>query len=197
AGRFGQGLNANMCSCGAPVTGAAMSTVPYKQEALLSQQAQTATTVPSSRQRARLELSGLRRSFGAYNALDGIDLSIEPGEFIALLGPSGCGKSTALNCLAGLLSLSGGEIRLGDRRIDSLEPEKRGFGMVFQSYALFPHMTVRKNVGFGLAMQGVKGAEADRRIDEALALVRLGSQAEKLPGQLSGGQQQRVAIARA
>ncbi|MFC3073744.1 ABC transporter ATP-binding protein [Shinella pollutisoli] len=160
----------------------------------MNQPLQTATP---ARQGDRLELVGLRRAFGAYNALDGIDLTIEPGEFIALLGPSGCGKSTALNCVAGLLGLTGGEIRLGGRRIDELEPERRGFGMVFQSYALFPHMTVRKNVGFGLAMRGVKGPEADRRIDEALNLVRLGSQAEKLPGQLSGGQQQRVAIARA
>jgi putative spermidine/putrescine transport system ATP-binding protein len=156
-----------------------------------------ANAVASSRSTARLELDGLSRSFGAYNALDGIDLTIEPGEFVALLGPSGCGKSTALNCIAGLLALSGGEIRLGGNRIDQLEPEKRGFGMVFQSYALFPHMSVRKNVGFGLSMQGIKGAEADKRINDALALVRLESQAEKLPGQLSGGQQQRVAIARA
>ena len=156
------------------------------------------TTAPAPvKGNARLELVGLRRVFGAYNALDGIDLTIEPGEFIALLGPSGCGKSTALNCIAGLLALTDGEIRLGGARIDQLEPEKRGFGMVFQSYALFPHMNVHRNVGFGLAMQGVKGADADRRIREALALVRLESQAEKLPGQLSGGQQQRVAIARA
>ncbi|MFK0335221.1 ABC transporter ATP-binding protein [Rhizobium sp. NPDC090275] len=156
-----------------------------------------ANTVASSRGTARLELDGLSRSFGAYNALDGIDLAIEPGEFVALLGPSGCGKSTALNCIAGLLGLSGGEIRLGGKRIDQLEPERRGFGMVFQSYALFPHMSVRKNVGFGLTMQGIKGPEADKRINDALALVRLESQADKLPGQLSGGQQQRVAIARA
>ena len=152
---------------------------------------------PSARNTARHELKGLSRSFGAYNPLDAIDRAIEPGEFVALLGPSGCGKSTALNCIAGLLALSGGEIRLGNSRIDQLEPERRGFGMVFQSYALFPHMSVRKNVGFGLAMQGIKGSEADKRINDALALVRLESQAEKLPGQLSGGQQQRVAIARA
>ncbi|RDJ06195.1 ABC transporter ATP-binding protein [Rhizobium grahamii] len=149
------------------------------------------------RKNARLELDGIRRTFGAFNALNGIDVAIEPGEFVALLGPSGCGKSTALNCIAGLLALSGGEIRLGGTRIDQLEPERRGFGMVFQSYALFPHMSVLKNVGFGLAMQGIKGADADRRIRDALALVRLESQADKLPGQLSGGQQQRVAIARA
>jgi putative spermidine/putrescine transport system ATP-binding protein len=144
-----------------------------------------------------LELRGVKRIFGTHNALAGIDLSIKAGEFIALLGPSGCGKSTALNCIAGLLPLSGGSIHLGDRRIDGLKPEERGFGMVFQSYALFPHLNVRKNVGFGLTMRGVKRGEIDRRVDEALGLVRLREQAEKLPGQMSGGQQQRVAIARA
>ncbi|KAB0678881.1 ABC transporter ATP-binding protein [Aureimonas leprariae] len=144
-----------------------------------------------------LELVGLRRAFGTFNALDGIDLSIRKGEFIALLGPSGCGKSTALNCIAGLLALTGGEIRLDGRRIDELTPEKRGFGMVFQSYALFPHLSVRRNVGFGLAMRGVSKADAEERIRAALALVRLEDQIDKLPGQLSGGQQQRVAIARA
>ena len=144
-----------------------------------------------------LELTGLRRDFGGYTALRGIDLTIAPGEFVALLGPSGCGKTTALNCIAGLLPLTGGRITLGDRRIDKLPPEERGFGMVFQSYALFPHMTVRKNVGFGLAMRKVPKAEAAQRIEEALSMVRLNAQADKLPGQMSGGQQQRVAIARA
>jgi putative spermidine/putrescine transport system ATP-binding protein len=150
-----------------------------------------------SSQSGRLELIDVRRAFGNYNALDGINLAVEPGEFIALLGPSGCGKSTALNCIAGLLELTGGEIRLADKRIDELQPEARGFGMVFQNYALFPHLSVRKNVGFGLSMQGVPGAESAKRISDALALVRLQGQEDKLPGQLSGGQQQRVAIARA
>ena len=145
----------------------------------------------------RLELIDLQRAFGTYRALDGINLTVERGEFIALLGPSGCGKSTALNCIAGLIPLTGGEIRVDGRAIHELQPEQRGFGMVFQSYALFPHMTIRKNVGFGLAMQGVPRAEAEQRVDAALDLVRLKSQADKLPGQLSGGQQQRVAIARA
>src|SRR5579872_6686023 len=144
-----------------------------------------------------LRLSGVRRAFGAYTALAGLDLDIAPGEFIALLGPSGCGKTTALNCIAGLLPLTSGAIWLGERRIDRLPPEARGFGMVFQSYALFPHMSARRNVGFGLAMQGAPKEEAGKRIDEALAMVRLETQADKLPGQMSGGQQQRVAIARA
>ena len=124
-------------------------------------------------------------------------LTIRRGEFIALLGPSGCGKSTALNCIAGLLPLSGGSIWLDELRIDTLPPEQRGFGMVFQNYALFPHMSVAKNVGFGLRMRGVPSGEAAARVDRALKLVQLTGQEHKLPGQLSGGQQQRVAIARA
>jgi putative spermidine/putrescine transport system ATP-binding protein len=144
-----------------------------------------------------LKLSGLSREFGGVAALRDVTLSINKGEFIALLGPSGCGKSTTLNIIAGLLPATGGGIWLDERRIDSLRPEERGFGMVFQNYALFPHMTVRKNIGFGLKMRRVQKSEAERRIDEALALVRLQGQEHKLPGQLSGGQQQRVAIARA
>ena len=144
-----------------------------------------------------LRLDGLCRDFGALNALRDITLTIRQGEFIALLGPSGCGKSTTLNCIAGLLPATGGGIWLDDRRIDHLRPEQRGFGMVFQNYALFPHMTVRRNIGFGLMMRGIPRAEAARRIEAAVALVRLGGREDKLPGQLSGGQQQRVAIARA
>jgi len=132
-----------------------------------------------------------------FNALDELTLKIRRGEFIALLGPSGCGKSTALNCIAGLLPLSGGTIKLDDDRIDTLPPERRGFGMVFQNYALFPHMTVVKNIGFGLRMQGVSAAEIGPRVERAMRLVQLTGQEHKLPGQLSGGQQQRVAIARA
>ena len=144
-----------------------------------------------------LRLDRLSRDFGTMHALRDVTLTIQQGEFIALLGPSGCGKSTTLNCIAGLLPATGGGIWLDERRIDTLRPEQRGFGMVFQNYALFPHMTVRRNVGFGLMMRGVPKAEAVRRIDEAIALVHLQGQEHKLPGQLSGGQQQRVAIARA
>jgi putative spermidine/putrescine transport system ATP-binding protein len=144
-----------------------------------------------------LRLEGISREFGGVRALHDVSLTVERGEFIALLGPSGCGKSTALNCLAGLLPLTAGSIWLDDRRIDSLEPEDRGFGMVFQNYALFPHMSVRRNIGFGLVSQRRPKDEITRRVNEALALVRLQPHADKLPGQLSGGQQQRVAIARA
>ncbi|MFB7115406.1 ABC transporter ATP-binding protein [Streptomyces sp. NPDC056291] len=144
-----------------------------------------------------LRLAGVTRSFGGHQALRGLDLEISGGEFVALLGPSGCGKSTALNCLAGLLPLTGGQILLDDERIDQLAPERRGFGMVFQNYALFPHMTVRNNVGFGLKMAKVPKAEAAERVTRALDMVQLTAHAHKRPGQLSGGQQQRVAIARA
>ena len=144
-----------------------------------------------------LRLGGVTRRFGAAVALDRLDLTIRRGEFIALLGPSGCGKSTALNCIAGLLPLSGGAIWLGDKRIDVLRPEQRGLGMVFQNYALFPHMSVRKNIGFGLAMRRAPRDEIRSKVDATLDLVQLRAHAEKLPAQLSGGQQQRVAIARA
>ena len=146
---------------------------------------------------SELRLDRIGRNFGEQAALSELSLTIRGGEFIALLGPSGCGKSTALNCLAGLLPLSSGSIWLDDRRIDGLPPEQRGFGMVFQNYALFPHMTVRDNIAFGLKMRKTPKAQLRPRVDEVMRLVRLEDQADKLPAQLSGGQQQRVAIARA
>ncbi len=141
--------------------------------------------------------AGKKGSAPVLAALDGLSLDVAKGEFIALLGPSGCGKSTALNCIAGLLALSEGQILLDDRRIDLLPPEERGFGMVFQNYALFPHMTVEKNIGFGLLMRGLPEREIAQRVAKAIDLVQLGAHTQKLPGQMSGGQQQRVAIARA
>ena len=149
-----------------------------------------------------LRLDAVTRRFAgagghAFAALNDMTLTVRRGEFIALLGPSGCGKSTALNCIAGLLPLSDGSIWLDTTRIDTLPPEKRGFGMVFQNYALFPHMNVEKNVGFGLRMRGIAAADAGARVARAMKLVQLIGQEKKLPGQLSGGQQQRVAIARA
>ncbi|MEU3510217.1 ABC transporter ATP-binding protein [Streptomyces longwoodensis] len=170
----------------------------------------TDATTPSTRPRdpltgderavsqlTELHLRGVTRDYGAHTALHPLDLTVRGGEFVALLGPSGCGKTTALNCLAGLLPLSGGEITLDGRRVDTLPPEKRGFGMVFQNYALFPHLSVRANIAFGLKMQKLPKADIERRVDEVLRLVKLTGQARKHPGQLSGGQQQRVAIARA
>src|SRR5215472_15165119 len=153
-------------------------------------------TRPSSQLR-ELEVRGMSRAYGSHLALAPLDLEIAGGEFIALLGPSGCGKTTALNCLAGLLPLTSGEIFLDSKRVDTLPPEKRCFGMVFQNYALFPHLTVYSNVAFGLKMRGVGRTEIGDRVDAVLRLVRLTEHAAKHPGQLSGGQQQRVAIARA
>src|SRR4051812_49897514 len=113
-----------------------------------------------------LRLDRVSRRFGGVAALDQLSLTVQRGEFTALLGPSGCGKSTALNCLAGLLPLTAGSIWLDDIRIDPLAPEERGFGMVFQNYALFPHMSARRNVGFGLSMQRKGRDEIERRCQE-------------------------------
>ncbi|MFC9528993.1 ABC transporter ATP-binding protein [Streptomyces sp. NPDC057717] len=148
-------------------------------------------------QLGELQLRGVSRDYGTHTALHPLDLTIQGSEFVALLGPSGCGKTTALNCLAGLLPLTSGEIVQDGRRVDTLPPEKRGFGMVFQNYALFPHLTVRANVAFGLKMRGMGKEETRRRVEDVLSLVRLSEHAGKHPAQLSGGQQQRVAIARA
>src|SRR2546423_14651853 len=133
---------------------------------------------------AELHLDSVRRAFGEHVALRDLELPIKGGEFVALLGPSGCGKSTALNCLAGLLPLTGGRIWLDGKRIDNLPPERRGFGMVFQNYALFPHMSVRRNIGFGLSMRSVARAERTRRVDQGLRLGQLRGHRPKLPRQL-------------
>ena len=144
-----------------------------------------------------LRLDRLSRRFGTMTALDDVSLTVKRGEFIALLGPSGCGKSTTLNCLAGLLPATGGGIWLDDRRIDTLPPEQRGFGMVFQNYALFPHMSVRRNIGFGLAMRRVSKSESARRVRGCRGAGPFaGTGGEAAGPTLSGGQQQRVAIAR-
>jgi len=151
---------------------------------------------------SELRLDHVTRRFAgaggkAFNALDELTLTVRRGEFIALLGPSGCGKSTALNCIAGLMQLSGGTIWLDETRIDTLPPEKRGFGMVFQNYALFPHMSVEKNVAFGLEQEGIKRDAIRRQVGEILDIVKMGGLGARKPHQLSGGQRQRVALARA
>ncbi len=145
----------------------------------------------------RLGIRDLTKRFGEKVALDGFGLEVEGGEFISLLGPSGCGKTTALNCLSGLLEPDGGDIELDGESIVRVPPEKRRFGMVFQNYALFPHLSIARNVAFGLEMDGVGKAETGERVEEVLAMVRLEEHRDKYPAQLSGGQQQRVALARA
>ncbi|HEU5428058.1 MAG TPA: ABC transporter ATP-binding protein [Actinocrinis sp.] len=146
----------------------------------------------------RLSLRGVTRAYGKNPpALRDFDLELGRGDFVALLGPSGCGKSTALACLAGLQPLTRGSIWRDGERIDTRPAEKRGFGMVFQNYALFPHLSVQKNVEFGLAMRRVARRQRQERALAALRTVQLEEHLGKLPSQLSGGQQQRVAIARA
>ncbi|MFF7061144.1 ATP-binding cassette domain-containing protein [Pseudomonas sp. NPDC008258] len=138
----------------------------------------------------------LQKSYAGSPVFENIDCHIERGEFVTLLGPSGCGKSTLLRCIAGLTPVDSGQILLDGHDIVPVSPQKRGIGMVFQSYALFPNMTVEQNVAFGLRMQKVKADESQVRVREALDLVELGTFAGRYPHQLSGGQCQRVALAR-
>ena len=144
-----------------------------------------------------LVTTSLAKDFGSFRALSDITFSIEKGEFICFLGPSGCGKTTLLRCIAGLETQTDGEIRVDGRDISWLPPSQRDFGIVFQSYALFPNLTVEANVGFGLVNQRMGRDAVRRRVAELLSLVDLSGHAAKYPAQLSGGEQQRVALARA
>ncbi|MCL4764937.1 MAG: ABC transporter ATP-binding protein [Hyphomicrobiaceae bacterium] len=144
-----------------------------------------------------LFLDRLTKHFGAHVAVDGLSLAVEQGEFVALLGPSGCGKTTTLQMIAGFAAPTSGAITLEGKDLLAVRPSQRGLGIVFQSYALFPHMTAAENVAFGLEMQGVGRDERLKRVTETLALVGLSAFAERYPRKMSGGQQQRVALARA
>lgn len=147
--------------------------------------------------RTIVSLTGISKGYDGKQVIQGLDLEIMDGEFLTLLGPSGCGKTTVLRMIAGLESVDEGRILLGDDDITEIPAEHRHINTVFQSYALFPHMTVFDNVAFGLQMQGIDKGEIESRVREALAMVQLESLADRKPDQLSGGQQQRVAIARA
>lgn len=144
-----------------------------------------------------LELRGIRKTFDTSVALEGIDLSVGEHEFVCLLGPSGCGKTTLLRIVAGLLPFDYGTITLGGRDLSALPARKRGFGIVFQSYSLFPNMTVAQNVGYGLRIRGESQEHIAARVQELLTLIKLPDYGVRYPHQLSGGQQQRVALARA
>jgi len=140
---------------------------------------------------------GLRKSFGSVQALRGIDLAVESGEFTVLLGPSGCGKSTLLNAIAGLDDIDAGSVEIGGAEVTQREPSERGIAMVFQSYALYPTMTARRNLSFGLRVRGVPRVEVERRVAWVSELLQIGGLLDRKPSQLSGGQRQRVAIGRA
>lgn len=146
---------------------------------------------------AEVRLNGICRSYGSSQVVSNVNLEARSGEILALLGPSGCGKTTTLRMIAGLVQPSAGEISIGGTPITGLSVHRRNLGMLFQNYALFPHMTVLENVAFGLAMRGVSKAETSERAKQALALARLTGFEDRMPAALSGGQQQRVALARA
>lgn len=144
-----------------------------------------------------LTLRNLKKRFGTVDVIRGVNLDVSDGEFVVFVGPSGCGKSTLLRMISGLEDVTSGELRIGDRIVNEVQPAKRGVAMVFQSYALYPHLTVRENMGFGLKVRKVAAAERGRRVAEAAGLLKLENLLDRYPRELSGGQRQRVAIGRA
>ena len=146
---------------------------------------------------ANIQFKDIRKSYGDVAVVHGISLDIRDGEFIVIVGPSGCGKSTLLRMVAGLEQITSGELIIGERVVNNLEPKDRDCAMVFQNYALYPHMTVFDNMAYGLKIRGVPKDEIERRVNEAAKMLELGGLLARRPRQLSGGQRQRVAIARA
>jgi len=146
---------------------------------------------------AGVTLSGVRKSYGELEVIHGVDLAIADGEFVVIVGPSGCGKSTLLRMIAGLERITGGEVRIGGRVVNELEPKDRDIAMVFQNYALYPHMSVRQNMSYGLRIRRMSKAEIEERVRRAAEILELGELLDRKPRQLSGGQRQRVAMGRA
>src|SRR6186713_1160297 len=146
---------------------------------------------------ASVAIRDVRKAFGATAVIHGVDISIRDGEFVVLVGPSGCGKSTLLRMIAGLENITGGEIRIGDRVVNRLPPKERDVAMVFQNYALYPHMTVADNMAFSMKLRGAPKSEIDERVNRAAAILGLSQLLQRFPRQLSGGQRQRVAMGRA
>ena len=147
---------------------------------------------------AAIELRNVRKSFGMVDVIKGVDLEVRKGEFMVFVGPSGCGKSTLLRLISGLEDITSGEMLFDGKLVNALAPSKRGIAMVFQSYALYPHMTVYENMAFGLTLEKGKGKEEiQRRVEKAADMLQIRQYLDRLPKQLSGGQRQRVAIGRA
>ena len=146
---------------------------------------------------AKIKLEHLTRNYGSVTAVDDVNLDINDDEFLVLVGPSGCGKTTTLRMVAGLEDISSGSVYIGDRRVNDVEPKDRDIAMVFQSYALYPHMSVYDNMAFGLKMRKVASGEIDKRIGEASSMLGIGHLLKRKPRELSGGQRQRVALGRA
>jgi multiple sugar transport system ATP-binding protein len=146
---------------------------------------------------AGITLNDIRKSYGQVHVIKGVDITVEDGEFVVFVGPSGCGKSTLLRMIAGLEDITSGTLTIGDRTVNDLPPKDRGVAMVFQSYAIFPHMTVRENVAFGLTIAGASKEEKEAKVAEAARILQMEHLLDRRPSQLSGGQRQRVAIGRA